>query len=233
MTVRIKFSKTGVMKFLGHLDVLRYFQKAIRRSGIDIAYSQGFHPHQIMSFAQPLGVGVTSEGEYVDIEMNSFSTEEEIMNKLNAAMTDGFEVLKVTHVADPLPNTKKETAMSLVAAADYRLTLRDGYELPCDAHEFSKLFDAFMAQEQINVIKTTKTGEHEIDCKPLIFEYSVGKTGIFLKLSAGSTDNLKPELIIDAFYKANGFEYDKFAYQIHRLELYADKGELKPLWTIK
>jgi len=233
MIVRIKFSKTGAMKFLGHLDVLRYFQKAIRRSGIDIAYSQGFHPHQIMSFAQPLGVGVTSEGEYVDIEMNSFSSEDEIMTRLNAAMTDGFKVLKVTHVADPLPNTKKETAMSLVAAADYRLTLREGYELPCTMEEFSKRFDAFMSQEQINIIKTTKTGEHEIDCKPLIFDYLVDESGIFLKLSAGSTDNIKPELIIEAFYDVNDFKYNKFAYQVHRLELYAKKGELRPLWTIK
>ena len=71
MKIRIKFKKYGPMKFIGHLDVMRYFQKAMRRAGVDICYSGGFSPHQIMSFASPLGVGVTSQGEYVDIEVNS------------------------------------------------------------------------------------------------------------------------------------------------------------------
>ena len=69
MKVRIEFSKTGSMKFIGHLDVMRYFQKAIRRSGIDVSYSQGFNPHQLISFAAPLGVGLTSDGEYMDMQV--------------------------------------------------------------------------------------------------------------------------------------------------------------------
>ena len=69
MKIRIKFRKYGTMKFIGHLDVMRYFQKAIRRAEVNIRYSEGFSPHQIMSFAAPLGVGITSEGEYVDIEV--------------------------------------------------------------------------------------------------------------------------------------------------------------------
>ena len=64
MRIRIKFRKYGVMRFIGHLDIMRYFQKAMRRANIDIAYSEGFSPHQIMSFAAPLGVGITSDGEY-------------------------------------------------------------------------------------------------------------------------------------------------------------------------
>ena len=67
MKVRVKFSKYGPVKFIGHLDVMRYFQKAIRRADIDILYSEGYSPHQIMSFASPLGLGITSEGEYMDI----------------------------------------------------------------------------------------------------------------------------------------------------------------------
>lgn len=54
MKVRVKFAKYGCMKFIGHLDVMRFFQKAIRRAGIDVAYSTGYSPHQIMSFASPL-----------------------------------------------------------------------------------------------------------------------------------------------------------------------------------
>ncbi|MEG0566064.1 MAG: TIGR03936 family radical SAM-associated protein, partial [Hungatella sp.] len=63
MKIRIKFSKLGAMKFVGHLDLLRYFQKAMRRAEVDICYSEGFSPHQVMSFAAPLGVGLTGTGE--------------------------------------------------------------------------------------------------------------------------------------------------------------------------
>ena len=73
MRVRVKFSKSGAMKFIGHLDVMRYFQKAMRRAEIDIAYSEGMSPHMIMSFAQPLGVGLTSDGEYMDVEVRTRS----------------------------------------------------------------------------------------------------------------------------------------------------------------
>ena len=81
------------MKFIGHLDVMRYFQKAMRRADVDIRYSEGFSPHQIMSFASPLGVGLVSNGEYMDIEVLSTGTSEEMVNRLNDVMVDGIKVL--------------------------------------------------------------------------------------------------------------------------------------------
>ena len=84
MKVRIKFAKSGAMRFIGHLDVMRFFQKAIRRAGIDVAYSEGFSPHQIMSFAAPLGVGLTSNGEYLDIEVRSHAGAEDMKRRLEA-----------------------------------------------------------------------------------------------------------------------------------------------------
>ncbi len=84
MKVRVKFSKYGVMKFIGHLDIMRYFQKAMRRAEIPAAYSQGFSPHMIMSFANPLGVGLTSDGEYFDIELEESISSEIAIGRLNA-----------------------------------------------------------------------------------------------------------------------------------------------------
>lgn len=95
MKIRIKFRKTGIMKFIGHLDVMRYFQKAIRRADVEICYSGGFSPHQIMSFAAPLGVGITSNGEYVDIEVHSTGTTAEMLERLNAVMAEGFEIAEI------------------------------------------------------------------------------------------------------------------------------------------
>ena len=73
MKVRIKFSKEGPVKFVGHLDTMRYFQKAIRRANLPVAFSGGYSPHMIMSFAAPLGVGTESLGEYFDLELSLFS----------------------------------------------------------------------------------------------------------------------------------------------------------------
>ena len=95
MKIRIKFRKYGIMKFIGHLDIMRYFQKAMRRADIDICYSAGFSPHMIMSFASPLGVGLTSDGEYLDIEIGNELSSEAAVKRLNGVMAEGVAVLSV------------------------------------------------------------------------------------------------------------------------------------------
>lgn len=108
MKIRIKFAKTGVMKFVGHLDVMRYFQKAIRRAELPIAYSEGFSPHMLLSFASPLGVGISSTGEYFDMVLAEDMKTDEIVKRLNATMVEGMEVLSARHV----PDGKASKAMS-------------------------------------------------------------------------------------------------------------------------
>ena len=110
MKVRIKFTKQGPVKFIGHLDVMRYFQKAIRRADIDIKYSEGFSPHQIMSFAAPLGVGLTSNGEYMDIEVNSMKDCASLLEQLSNVMVEGICVTQCH-----LLNDHAKNAMSLVS----------------------------------------------------------------------------------------------------------------------
>ena len=84
MKIRVRFSKQGQMKFIGHLDMVRYFQKVMRRGEIDVAYSEGFSPHQKMSFAAPLSVGVLSKGEYFDMEVNSTLSTKEAIERIKA-----------------------------------------------------------------------------------------------------------------------------------------------------
>ena len=114
MRIRIKFRKYGVMRFIGHLDIMRYFQKAMRRANIDIAYSEGFSPHQIMSFAAPLGVGITSDGEYLDIEAKSTKSTQESIAALNAVMVDGIEITQYVALRQD-----EKKAMTAVGAAAY------------------------------------------------------------------------------------------------------------------
>ena len=218
MKVRIKFAKQGAMKFIGHLDIMRYFQKAVKRAGLDAAYSEGFSPHMIMSFEAPLGVGVTSEGEYFDLELKTPMPSKEAVERLNQVMVEGMEVLSVREV----PEGKKGKAMSLVAAADYLVSFREGME---PGKDWKEKVPAFVEQQEIRILKKTKKNEKEVDIKPYIYEMEIRGESIFLKLAAGSVKNTKPELVMEAFYGFCGQEFQPLSLLIHRMEVYGDLGE--------
>lgn len=212
MKVRIQFSKHGVMKFIGHLDVMRYFQKAIRRAEIDIAYSGGFSPHQIMSFAAPLGVGLESDGEYLDIEINSHTGAENLKNALNAVMAEGIRVLSVKM----LPQQAKN-AMASVAAAGYLVRFREGY-MP--DFNWQEAFASFLQKEEIPFVKQTKKSELTLDLKPAIYEWNLLPDGVYLLVNASSAGNIKPSMVMEAFLKENGRVLSEFALNITRTETY-------------
>lgn len=217
MKVRIKFSKYGPVKFIGHLDVMRYFQKAIRRAEIDITYSEGFSPHQIMSFAAPLSVGHTSEGEYFDIEVNSFTSEEDFKERLQAVMVEGIDILKVQLLPE-----KEGNAMASVEAASYLVTFRQDTILP---DNWQEKLNAFYAQQSIPVIKQTKKGEKEIDLKENIYALEIRDTGeIYMLLNASSGGNMKPAFVLDCFFDTMDYKLPEFALMIHRIETYKNMG---------
>lgn len=224
MKIRIKFSKQGNMKFIGHLDIMRYFQKVMRRADVNIRYSEGFSPHQIMSFAAPLGVGLTGSGEYLDIEVLSTDSSAETVKRMNETMVEGMKVLSYKRLPDDAVN-----AMSLVAACDYTIRLRDGYakKLGTTEQDFMSGLVDFIENGNLQIVKKTKKGEKEMDLRPYIFEHAVtaDKTGIFLKLSSGSAANIKPELVLEAYCKSIEKEYPQFGFAINREEVYADQGK--------
>ena len=217
MRVRIKFSKHGVVKFIGHLDVMRYFQKAIRRAGIDVTYTTGFSPHQVMSFAAPLGVGHYSNGEYLDIEVNSHNGRQDMMDRLNGAMVPGIVIKNIVALGDNAGN-----AMASVAAAGYTLEWKDGYEVPTD---LEKQASAFFEQNSIMVTKQTKKSTLELDLKPGIYEMKSTKDSIYILVDASSSGNIKPTLLLEAFYEFIGKEFEPLAIQITREETYTDIGK--------
>ena len=218
MKVRIKFAKQGAMKFIGHLDIMRYFQKAVKRAGLDAAYSEGFSPHMIMSFAAPLGVGITSEGEYFDLELKTPVSSKEAVERLNRVMVEGMEVLSVREV----PEGKKGKAMSLVAAADYLVSFREGME---PGENWKEKVPAFIEQQEIRILKKTQKNEKDVDIKPYRYKMEIRGESIFLKLAAGSVKNTKPELVMEAFFPFCGQEFQPSSLLIHRMEVYGDLGE--------
>lgn len=205
------------MKFIGHLDIMRYFQKAMRRADINIAYSSGYSPHQIMSFASPLGVGITSDAEYIDIEINSSITTKEALNQLNATMVEGIDVLSFKRLTDD-----SKIAMAIVEAADYEVAFREGYAPECN---WIERMDDFFMQEEIVVTKKTKKSEKEVDIKPLIYSIAAKDEKVSMQIASGSVNNLKPELVMEAFCNFIGFELKEFALLIHRKEMYAGNGD--------
>ena len=215
MNIRMKFKKHGCMKFIGHLDIMRYFQKAIRRAEIDIAYSEGFSPHMIMSFAAPLGVGLTSEGEYIDLQVHSCESSKEAVEALNRVMVEGMDVVSYKRLPENVKN-----AMSSVAAADYFVKFRDSYA----PENWEEKFRTFLQKEEMLIVKKTKRSEAEVDLKPMLYEAELRDGGIFMQVACGSVNNLKPELVMEAFAKDADIELAPFALEVCRLEVYADLG---------
>lgn len=218
MKVRIKFSKEGPMKFVGHLDTMRYFQKAVRRAGLPVAFSGGYSPHMIMSFAAPLGVGTTSLGEYFDMELTETVPTSEIVRRFNETMAEGFRVVSARQVEDG----KASKAMSLVAAADYHVEFRQGKE---PAVEWKNKIEEFLAQPEISVTKKTKRSEATVDIRPFIYKMELQGDKIFMQLASASANYTKPELVTDTFFAWLGTELAPFAYMVERLEVYADLGK--------
>lgn len=223
MKVRIKYSKSGVLRFIGHLDIMRYFQKAIRRADIDIAYSTGYSPHQIISFAAPLSLGITSEGEYFDAELVTFTNSEDIINRLNEVMVDGITITDAV-----LLDENAKNSMSVVAASDYVISFNE--DLAIKDKLIERVTD-YISGEHILIVKKTKKSEKEVDIKPFIYDLHLEGDKIYMLLATGSVENLKPALVIEGLYNYVGIEYNKFDYRIHRIEAYMrdEQGELVSL----
>lgn len=224
LKIRIKYTKTGVLRFIGHLDVMRFFQKAIRRAKLSVSYTKGFSPHQIISFAAPMPLGMTSEGEYFDGEFDLVTSTEDMMKRLNETMPEEIQVLDIVE----LPEDAKPS-MAIVTASDYYIYLND--EAVSDVFkELTPKLSNFYNEDKIEILKKTKTKEIMTDIKPLIYDLKPYKDGIYMLLASGSRDNLKPELVLLALCEYAGISYNRYDYMIHRLETYmGDKDNLLPL----
>lgn len=215
MKLRIKFSKKGPLRFIGHLDIMRYFQKAIRRSDIDIAYSTGFSPHQIMSFAAPLGVGVESEGEYFDIEANSVTTAEDMIKRLNDEMAEGMVITGMRILPDNAKN-----AMASVKAASYRLNWKDGYS---PDYNLSEAVSEFLSREEVLYTKQTAKSIIERNLKEAVYELkAIDERTIYMLVDASSAGNVKPGAVVECLAGFYSKTYDSNAIQVTREDTFTD-----------
>ena len=228
MRLRIKFTKTGQMRYISHLDMMRYFQKALRRSGADVSMSEGFSPHMLMSFALPLSLGMTSIGEYFDLDVNSVSSTEQFAKELGAETGEDVKVLYVGEI----PQDKAHKCMAQVEAADYtvHVILPDQTELDPGSEKTRQQIDAFMAQPEIVITKKTKKNETEMNIRPFIFSFTGDEKGLHLRLKAGSINHVKCAAVMEKFCEFTGIEAAFTDIQRDEL-LLSENGNFLPLYT--
>lgn len=213
----IKFSKEGIIRYTSHLDLLRLFKRSFKRIGIKLQHSQGFNPHPKMSFAQPLSLGYTSIGEYLEFDTMEPYPTDEILEKINSVMPEGITVIS----CQELPPGKSLAA--LTKYADYEITIPSGNDFSGNIEdEVAK----YMDQKQIVIMKhQKKSGKNiEVDIKPMMKNISgtVDNNNIMLtmKLAAGSAANLSPEMVLTTFCESGGIHYDRSEVSIRRTEIY-------------
>ena len=210
------------MRYISHLDTMRFFQKALRRAEADVAMSEGFSPHMLMSFALPLSLGMTSIGEYFDLDVRSVNSTKELAKKLSEQTGRDVQILSVKVI----PEEKAYKCMTQVEAADYTVVpyREDGTVLDTDSEETKEMIRAFLEQDQICIVKKTKKKETQMNIRPLIFSFTADKEGLHLRLKAGSTDHIKCIVVMEQFAEFTGLAVDTFDIRRDELLLKTNKG---------
>ena len=205
----IKYGRDDRVKYISHLDFMRCFHRTIRRSRLQFLFSQGFNPHPIMTIAQPLSVGVTSESEFMNVGFEDGFKPREIVAILNDAFPPGFKAYSCFKLnAKEIDVAKIDKALYIVEAE----------------HEGKADIEAFMANKELIVPKKTKRGISDSDIRPHIFELrelsdNDGVITLEMLISVGSAYNLKPETVLDAMDKyCEGFSHGFMS--IHRKAMY-------------
>lgn len=225
----IKFSKEDTIKFVAHLDLMRTIQRMMKRSGLPVQYSKGFNPHINMSLAQPLAVGVYSSGDYLDVAFDEELDENTIKDRLNSSAPMGVKVFEVVKVKEE-QNKKVFKSMAAIDAAKYTIKIK------YNSTEFlNEDMENLLNKQQWNTIKKSKSGESEVNIRPMIkeFKYQIVNNILMVHttVSCGSKENLSPELLAK-FIQENTREakIDAFV-DIKREEMYAlVKRKLVPLY---
>lgn len=204
-SIRIFFSKRGRAKYISHLDMTRLFQRAVRRSGIEMWYTEGFHPHLYLTFALPLSLGIESDCESVDMRLLEDLPPETVRQRLNEALPPSVQVWQVDE-----PHCKA----SEITASRYRIVLPS---LACAQQEMK----SFLAQEEIPAVKKGKAGEREINIRPLVYAAEIKSAQddlvLDLLLASGDAGTLNPQLLLRVFSEKTAFSCD--AAQILRTEI--------------
>lgn len=191
--MQVVFRKADRLRHIGHLDLMRAMQRALRRSGLPVRYSQGFNPHIVLSFAAPLAVGAAGEREMMEVPLDAPVAAKTFLGQLNAVLPDALRCLACRPVDDLHP-----APMAALFAAEYRIVPL------ADAAAFYGAAGAFLAKDAHMATHRTKSGEKQIDLRPLVFNLLVKDDGLHAVLALNQQGTCKPDLLIAALAEVAG-----------------------------
>ncbi len=190
----VQFQKGDIVRHLGLLDLQRTMQRALRRSGLPIAYSKGFNPHMIMSFASALSAGIPGDAELLDVGLEGETTEEACLAALNRVLPPALHVSRVRLVEDRFPKLG-----AALAQAQYRITLQGG-----ETRQIVQTIPAFLAESEIMALRKTKKSETMVNIRPMLHELTAtydeenDQAVLIARVSFVEAATLKPELLMEA-----------------------------------
>ena len=222
----IRFSKEGYICYTSHLDIMRLFQRAFKKAGIKLRYSQGYNPHPRMGFAQPLSLGYSSDCELIEFETEEELKPEEIKERMDATMGESLEITG----CKPFPEGMKKLA-GAVDSAVYLITIPLGK----DKDETERIdIKQFMDNDEIIAEKKQKKSKEmkKINIRGMIRKLDMclqerdGEEVLTLaaELDAGSRSNLSPELLVTAFNDFFSLGADRADIDIKRTAINFDNG---------
>ena len=223
----VVFEKGADLRYIGHLDLMRAMQRALRRSHLPIKYSNGFNPHIRLSFAAPLSVGVVGLREMMEVPVEDGLTESEFVDRMNAALPGCLRICGCRAVDDTFP-----ALMALMAGSDYRITFPKTQE----SQKAAEAFDRFMALDSYVAQRRTKSGDNPCDIRPFVLSghctgdengYTITLRTVMTKAGA-----LKPALWLKCLCEFAGC--GDFSHMIYRTAVLArnDQGSLVPMETV-
>ena len=202
MRMIAEFEKMGRMCWFSHLDLQNTMQRALRRAQLPVAYSQGFNPHVLTSFATALSVGCQSRGEVMEVEMAGEISPEEFAEKLNACLPDGLKVRRCAPVPDSAP-----ALMAKVAEA--------GYDITAPNADLTQAVEAFLKAEEVMVEKRSKTKTRLVNIRPMVHEITCAFDGkdsrLSMVLEQTNANALKVELVMQALAPEQEFRFVRTA----------------------
>lgn len=155
MRIRITFEKTEQMRYTGHLDLHRSWERTFRRAGLPLAYSQGFHPQPRINLASALPLGFTSSCEMTDIWLEEEVALQEVQTALKKAAPPGIKIVEIEQVREGEPALQTQ-----VAASEYQITLMDA------AQRLDQRVEELLAQQSLPRVRRGK----RYDLRPLVEE---------------------------------------------------------------
>ena len=222
MRIIFEFGKGGRLRYISHLDLQRFMQRALRRTDLPVAYSQGFSPHPQMAFASALAMGWSSDVELLDVKLTEEVNEEHAREQLDRALPPEMPVYRARLVDDRFP-----ALMAKLVWADYKIDLSGD-----SADAVIAAIDGYMAEESVIALRKTKSGEKPADIRKMTALLRAEGHTVYARLMLTEQATVKPDLLLNTLAERAGVKPAEA--RIHRTCLLADeKGTAIPLMDLK